>query len=191
MNRLKYRRECLENLREVGIRKARLLLSEFLTDSDGEYRCEAALLTLLLGSDGIPLVLPLLRDPEQFVRWHVSGHLGDLGDDTAIDPLIEVLKSDSDPQVRGQAVSALGRRRSARAIPSLLAALEKDKEVDALGFTPSFLAAQALDDILGTQETRIKYSDGICQMAPWEPDMESLKKRAQECYAQWVADARP
>src|SRR5205823_4265869 len=152
--------------------------------SDGEFRCEAALLTMHLGPEGIPLVLPLLRDPLHWVRWHVVGCLGDLGDDSVVGPVVEVLKSDTDPGVRGQAVSALGRRGSVRAIPALLEALDHDKEEDALGYTPSFLAALALDDILGTQETRIKFSDGICKMAPWEPDLEALKKLARECYAQ-------
>jgi HEAT repeat protein len=178
MDRLKYRDDCLKELREIGSTKALPFLSKLLADADGEYRCEAALLILSLGSEGIPLVLPLLRDSQDWVRWNVAGYLGDFGE-TVIEPLIEVLKTDADPGVRGQAASALGRVGSPQSIPPLLEALDHDNETDSLGYSPSFIASQALDNILGSNETRIKLSDGYCKLAPWEPNLEALKSRRE------------
>jgi HEAT repeat protein len=134
MDRLKYRDDCLKELREIGSAKA----------------------------------LPFLSN------------------ETVIEPLIEVLKTDADPGVRGQAASALGRVGSPQSIPPLLEALDHDNETDSLGYSPSFNASQALDNILGSNETRIKLSDGYCKMAPWEPNLEVLKKQARDCHAKWL-----
>jgi hypothetical protein len=96
-----------------------------------------------------------------------------------------VLRRDPDPQVRGTAAYALGGIGSPAAIPSLLAALGSDHECDRLGHSPSSCAATALDDILGTHETRLRMAGGLCRMAAGEPDLDRLRRLATELFQQW------
>ena len=55
-----------------------------------------------------------------------------------------------------------------------------------LGYSASSSAATALDNILGTNETRIRLSnDGLCKMRERPPDLERLKRLAHEMYENW------
>jgi hypothetical protein len=71
------------------------------------------------------------------------------------------------------------------AIPALLAAKESDHELDMHGHSASSCAAHALDDILGTNEIRIRLSERLCKMWEHPPDLERLKRIACETYADW------
>ena len=168
------------------------LLAAKLADPDPDVRCRAT--TALLFVDAgrtLELVLPLLRDPDDVVRWHACGCLHDFGDDRAVGPLAAVLARDPDPQVRGTAAYALGGIGSPAAIPALLRALGDD-ERDLHGHSASSCTATALDDILGTYETRIKVGGGLCRMAEWPPDLDRLRRLAAALYSQWSgADAEP
>ena len=83
------------------------LLAAQLTDNDPEVRCEACKSVLFIRTErSVDLVLPLLNDPTTVVRWFTCGALHDFGDERAIDPLVERMKDDSDPQVRGTAAYA-------------------------------------------------------------------------------------
>jgi HEAT repeat protein len=130
----------------------------------------------------------LLDDPEDWVRWHVVGMLARHGNDAAVEPLIEKLRSDSDLGVRGQAAYALGHIGSLGAIPHLLYALDHDQECDPRGHSPSSISAAALDDILGTNQTRILHDGGFCSLAPWPPNYEELRTRAKALHDKWNAD---
>ena len=162
------------------------LLVPLLSDPEPQVRstvCEA-----LLRMDvrpAVELVLPLLFDRDDFVRWHVCGCLHDFGDERAVDPLIRVMQSDSDAQVRGTAAYALGGIASPAAIPALLSAMECYHETDILGHSASSCAATALDEILGTEETRIKVSETLRKMRPEPPDLDLLKRLAQQRYKEW------
>jgi HEAT repeat protein len=127
----------------------------------------------------------MLVDPAVEVRWHACGCLHDFGDERAVPALFKVLRHDPDPQVRGTAAYALGGIGSPAAIPALLATLGSDNEYDKLGHSPSSYAATALDDILGTHETRIRMDGGLCRMASWPPDLDRLRCRAEELFQQW------
>jgi HEAT repeat protein len=102
-----------------------------------------------------------------------------------LSPVIRVLQGDPDPQVRNTAAFALGGIGSPAAIPALLAALESDHELDELGHSASSCAETALDDILGTDETRIRLSDGLCKMQERPPDLDLLRRLAREMYEDW------
>ncbi len=54
----------------------------------------------------------------------------------------------------------------------------------ASGHTPASCAAAALDDILGTEETRIKVSKTMRRMQDGAPDMDRLRRLAEERYRQ-------
>jgi HEAT repeat protein len=184
MDRLQHRAMVLDELREMEAEKVLPILRRFLSDYDGEIRCEAATLLLLLGgASELSCVVGLFDDREDWVRYHVVGLMDNFGNESIIDALSKVLKSDSDPGVRGQAAFALGKIGSPRSIPSLLDSLERDHELDQLGYSPSFVAATALDEILGTNHTRIKISATLCKLPPWPPDLEVVKRLASECYA--------
>ena len=53
-------------------------------------------------------------------------------------------------------------------IPALGETLDNNHECDQLGYSPSFCTAGALDEILGTIETRIKVSAKRCKMRAGE-----------------------
>jgi hypothetical protein len=136
---------------------------------------------------GAELVLPLLHDGDSTVRWNTCGLLHDFGGEWGVKPLIERLKNDPDPQVRTEAAYVLGGVGSPQAIPALLEALDNDHEEDFHGFTPSHCAATALDDILGTEETRIRVSSSIRRLPDRKPDLGRLKEQALAVYQDWCA----
>lgn len=180
------RTRVVEEMQAVGTDTVVPLLAAKLADPDMEVRCRAILALLFVDvGRAIGLVLPMLDDPEDTVRWHACGCLHDFGDERAVGPLVTVLAGDPDPQVRGTAAYALGGIGSPAAIPALLEAMDTDHEPDCLGHSASSCAATALDDILGTDETRIRVSDSLCQMRPGNPDPDRLRRLATELFQQW------
>ncbi len=158
-------------------------LREMLGVPDPELRCQAALAIFYVAPiDGLELLVGLLDDVESFVRWHTCGLLHDIGDQRAIEPLIHLMKSDPDPQVRNTAAYALGGIGDARAIPALIETMDNDHEFDELGHSASSCAATALDDILKSNHTRIKLSGDLCTMSRQTPDLAELKTQAIELF---------
>ena len=135
--------------------------------------------------------MPLFDDPGDWVRHHAVGCMGHHGDGSVVDTLLVKLRSDPDAGVRGEAAYSLGHIGDPRAIPGLIHALDHDREPTPLGHTPSSISATALDNILGTHETRVAHGDGLCSLAPWPPDYELLKRRARELYERWQAGGSP
>jgi len=111
----------------------------------------------------------------------------------SVSALVRVMRSDPDSQVRGTAAYALGGIGRPSAIPDLLAVLGVENECDIHGHSASSCAATALDDILGTHETRIHVGGGLCCMAEWPPDLGRLRRLAGELFRQWsgAEDAEP
>jgi HEAT repeat protein len=180
------RDRAVAEMRSAGVDNLFPLLISRLAAEDPEARCDAITTLVFLDAHrAVEPVAAMLRDPDTTVRWHASGCLHDFGDERAVAALCDVLKRDPDPQVRGTAAYALGGIGSPSAIPSLLAALGSDKEYDIHGHSPSSCSATALDDILGTQETRIKLGDGLCRMAPVKPDLDRLRRLAVQLFEQW------
>lgn len=183
------RERAVAEMREAGIEHVFPQLSERLKSPDAEIRCRAiGAMVLLDAQKAVPFVVGCLSDPEAVVRWQACGCLGEFGDDRAVDALVEVTRSDSEAQVRGTAAAALGALGSPAAIPALLVTMASDKEVDERGFTPSWYAAMALDDILGTDETRIKTSEGLCRLPDGQPDLDLLRRQAKELYERWSSN---
>jgi hypothetical protein len=180
------RKRAVAEMCAAGADRLFPLLVPRLTGPDPETRCAACEAILRIDARrAIEFVLPLLDDSEVVVRWNACGCLHDFGDERAVLPLIRVLQSDPDAMTRGTAAYALGGIRSPAAIPALLAAMESDHEWDELGHSASSSAATALDNILGTHETRIRLPDGLCKMAEYPPDLERLKQIARKTYADW------
>lgn len=182
------RERALEDMRTAGVDEVIPLLAAKLNDPDMEIRGEAVTALCLLDAErAVELVLPLLEDPTIEIRWHTTGCLHDFGDERAVEPLISVLQNDVDPMVRNTAAYALGGIGSPAAIPALLQAMDEDHEVDELGYTTSSNAATALDDIVGTEETRLKHSGSLRQMSPHPPDLDRLRYLAAELYERWLS----
>lgn len=168
------RDRAVAEMRAAGRDAVFPLLIPLLNDDDLEVRCAAYEAVLWVDPErGVPLVLPLLGDPGEVVRWCVCGCLGQFGDDRAVAPLVAVLRSDGDAQVRGTAALALGRLGGPAVIAVLLAAMANDHEEDIHGHTPSSCAATALDEILGTKLTDKR------------PDLDRLLGLAEDRYCQW------
>jgi hypothetical protein len=64
--------------------------------------------------------------------------------------------------------------------------MANDHEVDMHGHSPSHCAAMALDDVLGTDETCLHLGN-VCRMLDREPDLDQLRRLAEERYQKWLA----
>ena len=142
------RDRAIEEMREIGATKLFPSLLLKLRQDDLDTRCKAS--RAILGIDtnkGIALLLPFFNDPNVTFRWDLCGLMHEYGNERAIEPLIDRMKNDPDPQIRGAAAYALGGIGNPIAIPALMETLRSDHEVDQLGYTPSSGAESAIDEI--------------------------------------------
>lgn len=91
----------------------------------------------------LPLVLPLLDDPNSDIRVHVCGLLSQYGNERAIASLIYRL-SDINSDVRFTAAYALGQIGDSSAIPALEEVQKNDKGTDYEGRPISDMALEAI-----------------------------------------------
>jgi hypothetical protein len=86
----------------------------------------------LKDSRAVPILVPLLKDKE--VNWVVPSSLAEIGDKSAIPPLIETLGDDS-PDMRVIAICALEKLNATEALPRLGVLLDDDARIhfDGLG----------------------------------------------------------
>jgi hypothetical protein len=86
----------------------------------------------LRDSRAVPILVPLLKDEE--VNSIVPWSLGEIGDKSAIPPLIETL-GDNSPDMRVLAIYALEKLKAKEALPQLRALLDDDEKIhfDGLG----------------------------------------------------------
>jgi len=109
-------------------------LLSVLADSMGEIRAEAV--TGIYGlvqkqadvkelARAVPVITPLLKDPDTRVRISAAATLAALRDPAAVDPLIAAL-SDKQKEARDAIVSALAMLKSPKAIDPLIALLKQD-----------------------------------------------------------------
>ncbi len=179
-------KQAVAEMRALGADVLFPLLTPMLT-GDEEARCQCCKALLRIDSvRGLELVLPLLRDPDAVIRWSVCECLAGLGGARAVPALLTVLRSDEDAQVRGAAARGLGWQGGPEVIPALLEAMKNDHEFDMHGHSPSHSAAMALDDVLGTDETCLHLGN-ICKMLDREPDLDRLRRLAEERYQKWLA----
>ena len=125
------------------------LFKERLKAGDEDERCRAIEgLVILYGARATDTILPWIHDSSPTVRYVTCGCLHDRGDQRAIPALLDRMKNDADCQVRGAAASALGQIGSLEVLPHLHRAYRTDLEVDQLGYSPSFLAEEAMTSVL-------------------------------------------
>ncbi len=180
------RDRAVRGMRALGTDMVFPMLAGKLSDPDINIRCAAIeALSLVDPERAVGLLLPLLRDSETVVRECACEALAVPEADVAVEPLLEVLRDDPDPQVRGTAARALGYIGSPAAIPVLLRAMDTDHEPDFHSHTPGGCAAAALDDLLGTNLTRIRLSESLYTMRPGPPDLDGLRQLALRTYEEW------
>src|SRR5262249_44036943 len=90
--------------------------------------CNSAAVALVnIGSNSLPALLDALTNENKYARLEVAGAIGQIGDagEEAIPGLLECIKSDTDPGVRGNAIASLQTigKRPEVAVPALLAAV--------------------------------------------------------------------
>lgn len=103
------------------------LYVKHLTDADSNVRATAAFALALHGTpDQAPMVAPLLKDSDRYVRRNAAIALQRLHNPAAIDKLMEATdpKNEPEPNVRAEAADALGQYAEPKVLQKLVAALD-------------------------------------------------------------------
>lgn len=97
-----------------------------LADGASIVRATAARAVLSLSpKEAATVILPLLRDRDEFVRREAAYALGLTRSTLVVPALAAALETDKQPSVRGAAAVALGQIRDAAAVPALAGALSR------------------------------------------------------------------
>ncbi|HEX8853052.1 MAG TPA: HEAT repeat domain-containing protein, partial [Pyrinomonadaceae bacterium] len=114
------RRDAVQRLGAMARPESSRAASVALSDSSPSVRVAAARAVLSLGStDAATLLLPLLRDKDEFVRREGAFALGLTRSRTATQALAVALVNDKQPSVRGAAAVALGQIADPASVPVL------------------------------------------------------------------------
>jgi HEAT repeat protein len=103
-----------ENLENPEIAKNTEKLLEFalavLTMGDFQQRWEIAQVLSKFGAIAIPQLISILEDDEseEELHWYAMRILGDMKNSDAIAPLVELIKSNNNEELKGMAAAALG-----------------------------------------------------------------------------------
>jgi hypothetical protein len=119
----------------------------------------------LKDSRAVRILVPLLKDKE--VNWAVPWSLGEIGDKSAIPPLIETLGDDS-PDMRVLAICALEKLNAKEALPRLSVLLNDDARIhfDGLGSVAA-AARVAITNLSGQRYSCRLAGKGECACDPW------------------------
>jgi HEAT repeat protein len=120
------RRDAVTRLGAMRRPEASRAAAAALGDAAAVVRATAARATLSLGSgEASTLIVPLLRDRDEFVRREAAYALGLTRSRVGVPQLVVALETDKQPSVRGAAAVALGQIGDASAAPALAAALSR------------------------------------------------------------------
>lgn len=120
------RRDALMRLGAMARPESSRVASVALGDSSAIVRATAARAVLSLRrEEAAALILPLLRDHDEFVRREAAYALGMTRSNSAVPALSASLETDKEASVRGAAAVALGQIGDTSAVPSLVAALAR------------------------------------------------------------------
>jgi HEAT repeat protein len=123
-------------------------LTRLLSDNDSGIRVSVAEAFLRIDPEvGMLLVVSLLKDPRDHVRWYVCGLLHDFGDSRATEYLIELVQTDPDADVRYVACYALSELGDRRSLEVLWRVQQNDLGTDYEGRRISEMAEEAIQRI--------------------------------------------
>ena len=118
------RRDAVTRLGAMSRPEGSRAAAAALGDAAPIVRATAARAVLSLPpGEAATLILPLLRDRDEFVRRESAYALGLARSNFALDALVAAVETDKQASVRGAAAVALGQIGDARAVPALAAAL--------------------------------------------------------------------
>ncbi|HEX8355231.1 MAG TPA: HEAT repeat domain-containing protein [Pyrinomonadaceae bacterium] len=139
------RRDAVERLGAMARPEGSRAAAAALGDSAAVVRATAARAVLSLASgEAAALILPLLRDRDEFVRREAAYALGVARSPLGVQPLAAAVQTDKQPSVRGAAAVALGRLGDAGAVPALAGALTR--RLRASGFFNRLLRRKVEED---------------------------------------------
>ncbi|MCF8051858.1 MAG: protein kinase [Desulfobacterales bacterium] len=128
------RKRAIEALMRIGdVRSVEPFIAA-LKDKDSGVRNRAAIGLTRAGHTSAvelePLIAGLKDEPEFTIPWNIPSQaaeaLGEIGDDRAVEPLIEALKERGYTSLQFKAAKALGKIGDARAVEPLVEALKDD-----------------------------------------------------------------
>lgn len=120
------RRDAVTRLGALGRPEGSRAAATALSDTSAIVRATAARAVLSLGAgEAATLILPLLRDRDEFVRREAAYALGLTRSPSAVTALAAAVETDKKPSVRGAAAVALGQIGDASAVPALAGALAR------------------------------------------------------------------
>jgi HEAT repeat protein len=120
------RRDAVTRLGALARPEGSRAAASALADPSPIVRATAARAVLSLGAgEAASLILPLLRDRDEFVRREAAYALGLARSPSAVNALAAALETDKRPSVRGAAAVALGQIGDAAAAPALAGALAR------------------------------------------------------------------
>jgi HEAT repeat protein len=127
------RRAAVMRLGALGRPEGSRAATAALGDAAAIVRATAARAVLSLpAGEAATLLLPLLRDRDEFVRREAAYALGLTRSTVGVSALAAAVETDKEPSVRGAAAVALGQLRGAAAVPALAGALSR--RLQASGF---------------------------------------------------------
>lgn len=120
------RRDAVTRLGAMARPEGSRAAAAALGDASAVVRATAARAVLSLGpGEAAALLLPLLRDRDEFVRREAAHALGMTRSTLAVSALAAALETDREASVRGAAAVALGRIGDASAAPALIGAISR------------------------------------------------------------------
>jgi HEAT repeat protein len=139
------RRDAVTRLGALGRPEGSRAAASALADPSPVVRATAARAVLSLGpGEAATLLLPLLRDRDEFARREAAYALGLTRSPSAVAALAAALETDKRPSVRGAAAVALGQIGDASAAPALAGTLAR--RLLATGFFGRLLRKKVEED---------------------------------------------
>lgn len=128
-----------------------------------EVRNIVASLLVQFGQRAVPHLLDGLTHPNEDVRKFVSDILGLTGDDQAVPALCKTALEDEEPNVVAASIEALGKIRSAQALPALYKIFDnseimKVEVAEAIGLIGNPGSAGFLENHLKSEDPIVKYA---------------------------------
>lgn len=147
-------------------------------ESEPLFRARAACFLIALWRETrVDLMLQVLDDAHPFVREQVARHMVSIRNPLVEARLVELATGDSDADVRCAACRGLGGQEPLSVIPLLIRILDNDHAAGEHGWPVSSCAADALDEMLGT-EWMARRQDGVCSLPEGPPKPEAVREQA-------------
>jgi HEAT repeat protein len=142
------RSTVISALGKVGEIKAVEPLKKIVLENlDINVRAGAVSALAMLGEPGLEKLLELLRNNDEQIRSIVANKLGEIREELAFEPLLELLSNDPDAGVRALAAEALGKIGDRKAVAELERVAQSDNAEIPWGWNVRDYAQEALKQL--------------------------------------------